>query len=175
MNDRTADYFKRRLEVKLKKKVLRNILICNLISTNKCMSCFEEPTIKYPLYLCDDCFNILYEPKSFYFSTFNLYYNNYRISEDTLELKKIALSLELYDDVMYRNLAIAINRKIKRILDASIVRQRIKILSEQIIYYNEKFFETNMQTELETLISIKKIILRLENEIEELRNEMSSS
>lgn len=174
MENKTFEYKKRRDELKLKKKLMKEIILCNLSTTKKCMSCFDEPTFKYPLYLCSYCFNILYSPKKYTFTPFDYFYRKYSSTSCISELKKLAKSLESYSDEMYKNLHLAIIRKIKGHLDVSIIRQKLMLIREQISYYNQIYFETDVRNGLDSLITVKKLIITLENEAESLEQRINN-
>lgn len=172
MNNRTFEYIKRKEEVRLKRKLLKDIILSNLTSTNKCMSCLHDATQTYPLYLCDECFSLLFSPKTSFFSTFIHFFKRYSNATEISELKKLHECLESHGDTMYRNLDDAVIKKMRGVLDEKMKRQKLILLKEQIRHYNRLYFETDVKNGIDSLIVIKKLILALEDEILSLEREV---
>lgn len=165
MNDRTHEFVSLRNEENLKKNVIKSIMWCKLQTSNDCMLCGEKASTNYPLYFCDSCFTLMYNPKHNEYNEFTAYYYFYKSLNENDELKILLENMREKNDILYRNLRIAIMTKIKGLINIGRIKLQIRMLTTQVEVMKKDYRKILDKKDLDSIMAYKDSITRLDEEI----------
>lgn len=165
MNDKTVEFISRRNEEHLKIQFVKMNMWSRIKTSNKCMLCKETAIHKYPIFLCEECFTLLYNPIHVEENRFLQFYNMYKSTNNVTQLKELLGHIMNHKDALYNNLKTGIMNKMKHEMSVNHIKTKIKLLSMQSEMMKNDYRKIVAQRDLEVIVSYKDSISRIKNEL----------